>query len=97
MSPATTFDADAARAARREAMAEPFTFTWNGEDLTLPSPKEWPIEVMALLGDADLPGALTVLLGPEQYARFLEGHPALADIEGILNAVAEWSGVTRPE
>lgn len=97
MSPAATFDADAARAARREAAGEPFTFQWEGAEFVLPSPREWPIEVISLLGQPDLPGALSMLLGDEQYQRFMLGHPTLADIEGIMNAVAAWSGVTPPE
>lgn len=96
MSPATTFDADAARAARREAAGESFTFTFDGAEFTLPPPREWHIGVVSLLGDGDITGALRLLLGDE-YDRFLLGAPTLADFESIMNAVAVWSGVKPGE
>lgn len=97
MSPTATFDADAARAARLEALSEQFTFTWNGQEFALPTPKEWPIEVVALLAKADIAAALEMLLGTEGYADFLKGKPTLADIEGIFGAVSEWQGMSLGE
>lgn len=97
MTAAATFNADAARAARREALAEPFTFTWTGRRFTLPPAREWPLQVMALLAKPDIVGAMQVLLG-DQWDAYAAGDPTLADVEAIMEAVGQWQGAgTLPE
>lgn len=96
-SPATdtgVFDLDAERAARVEAMGEPFTFVSHGATYTMPSPKQWPVQVTGMLSDGDLPGALRLLLGPDQADAFLNGGPiTMGDLEALFGAVAKWSGL----
>ena len=90
----TGFDLDAARAARTEALGEPFTFTSYGQTFTAPSPKQWPIQVTAALSNGDLTGALEMLLGPDQSAAFLAAGPVtMGDIEALFTAIAKWAGV----
>lgn len=94
---AAVFDADAARAARLEALGEPFRFTFGGQEFTLPGPKEWPIEAVTRLSEGDLTGALVGLLGADQYRNFALYKPTVGDVEGIMGAVAAWQGISLGE
>lgn len=89
-----TFDLDAARAARREAVQETFTFKWEGAVYTCLPAKEWPIDVTALLVEGDLSGAVQQILGDEQGERFLATHPSVGDVESLMEALAEFAGFT---
>lgn len=91
------YDADAARAARAEAAGEPFQFTFGGALWSLPTPKEWPIEVTGSLAQGDLPAAMRELMGADIYAEFAKHKPTLADVEGIFGAVAKWQGIRLGE
>lgn len=91
-----TFDMDAARAARAEAVGDPFPFTFGGQAFTIPSPKEWPIEATGSLAVGDVVAAMRLLLG-EQYEAFTLHKPTLADVEDLLGAVAKWQGISLGE
>jgi hypothetical protein len=87
------FDLDAASAARREAAGEGFKFTWHGEEFSCLSAKEWPITVMADMSKGDLVAGLYGILGDEQGEKFLAGNPTNGDLEDLMTAVAQFSGV----
>lgn len=90
---AAAFDLDAAAAARREAAGEPFTFTYREQEFTCLPAKEWPITVTALLG-TNMPEAVRLILGGgEQAEEFMALNPTLGDVESLLAALAEWSGI----
>ncbi len=88
------FDLDASRAARTEALGEPFAFTSHGETYTMVPPKEWPVQVTAMLAEGDLVGALRGLLGDDQADSFLAGGTVtMGDLEALFAEVARWAGV----
>lgn len=90
---AAAFDLDAAAAARREAAGEPFTFTWKGQEFKCLPAKEWPIQVTALLA-TDMPEALRLILGGGKQAdKFIALNPTVGEVEDLLSALAEWSGI----
>lgn len=87
------FDLDAAAAARREAAGEPFTFTYGGHKFKCLPAKEWPIQVTALLA-TNMPEAVRLILGGGKQAdAFMALNPTLGDVEDLLAALAEWSGI----
>jgi len=91
------FDADAARAARREASGADFPFRWGGQVFTIPPAKEWPLDVTGVLASGDLVSAMRLLLD-DQYEAFVDvQRPALGDVEAILGAVAKQQGITLPQ
>ena len=90
------FDLDAAGAAIREALGDPFRFVYGGEEFTVPPVKAWPIKVTALLAEGDMVGAMRLLLGPEQAERMFDASAtplAMGDVEALFTAIARWSGV----
>lgn len=87
------FDLDAARAARREAVGEAFTFAWHGEVYTCQPAKEWSINTASALSSGDLVSAIGMILGDEQGPRFLATDPSMGDVEALMDALAEFSGV----
>jgi hypothetical protein len=87
------FDLDAAAAARREAAGEPFTFTYGGQKFTCLPAKEWPIAVAGMLG-TDMPEAVKLILGGGKQADlFMSLNPTLGDVEDLLSALSQWSGI----
>ena len=91
------FDADAARAARLEAMGDPFTFRWQGQVLSVAPTSEWPIAVTGFLAEGKLVEALRLLLGPDQMAQYMEGLPTMGDVEDLMSAMAKVQGLTLPQ
>ena len=87
------FDLDAARAARREAMGDGFAFVFGGQTFTCTPTKEWPVAVLASLSDGDLTGALELILGDEQYQRFMEQQPTSGDVQDLMEALGKDAGV----
>lgn len=89
------FDLDAAAAARREAAGEPFTFTFHGKTFKCLPAREWPIQVTAMLG-TDMPEAVRLILGGGADGdAFMALNPTMGDIEDLLGALAEWSGMSN--
>lgn len=90
---ATTFDLDAAAAARREASGEGFKFLWKKKSYTCLPPKEWPITVTAALSKGDLVESLAGILGEKQAEQFMKGNPTTGDVEALMEAIAAFTGV----
>jgi hypothetical protein len=86
-----TFDLDAARAARREAETETFTFKWDGAVYSCLPAKEWPITVTARLAEGDLVSAIQLILGEDAEA-FLATNPSVGDVESLMDALATFAG-----
>lgn len=86
------FDLDAARASRREAAGEGFTFVFGKESFSCLPAKEWPVTVTAALSEGDLIGALQLILG-DQAESFLSHGPTTGDVEDLMTAMASFSGV----
>lgn len=100
--PVTDFNLDkdkAARAAKTEAAGADFRFTFGGEAWSIPPAETWPLEVSDLLPDGKLAGALRLLMGDEQYARFaaIKPSPTFGDLTALFTALGEWSGLTLGE
>lgn len=91
------FDLDAARAARREAVGEPFPFTFGGENFTLPPSKEWPLEATDFLADGHIGPAMKVLLGDRQWATFSALGATVGDLKDLFSALSNWTGLTPGE
>lgn len=89
----TTFDLDAAGAARREAAGEGFKFIWKKKPYVCLPPKEWPITVTSSLSEGDLVGAISEILGEKQAVPFLKGNPTTGDVEALMEAIAKHTGV----
>ena len=93
----TVFDLDAAAAAKREALGEGLTFTWRGEEYTVPPPGAWDFEVQARLSGGYPVPAMTLILGEEQAARYWATRPSITDVTALMEAVSSQSGLTPGE
>ena len=89
-----TFNVNAARAQRLEALGLSWKFEVDGETFSLPT--EIPrrsAKTLAALDDNDLDGLLALLMGQEQYDRFCEHDVSVQDISAILTAYGEETGL----
>lgn len=86
------FDLDAVRAARREALGESFHFTFGGKDFAVLPAKEWPVEAVAAFSEGSLVDGVRGILADDPDGFFAE-QPSMGDVEALLGAVSEWSGL----
>src|SRR6187551_2728828 len=87
-----TFDLDAARAARREAVKEPHTFKLGGHTYKLPI--EYPMKAAVLFGTGDLDGAMKLLLEPKDFRRFQAiDDMSVDDFRELLTGIASLYGL----
>jgi hypothetical protein len=85
------FDLDAA-AAKAEANAQPFSFTFKGTNYDVPPTAQWPVEVMDLLGEGELTRALQIMLGEENYAKLAEAGVTVGALNVLFEEIAKASG-----
>lgn len=74
-------------AVKREANAEPFEFEFDGERYTLPD--DMDVRAAECFAEADVRGALEILLGAEACAK-LYGSPKVLSMEMLNDMIAEW-------
>ena len=86
------FDLDQARAIRRDREGTRFEFTFAGEAYSCLPIREWPLSTSGLLAEGKMTEALRDILGPD-YDRFEEAGATLADVEALVEALGEFSGV----
>jgi hypothetical protein len=92
------YNVNAVRAQRLEALGERWEF--EIDDSTFSLPTELPrdsVSRLAALDPSDLDGLLLVLLGDEQFKR-LEGHSlSVQDIQALLEAYGQDTGMALGE
>jgi len=90
----TPFDLDsAAAAARSEANAEPFAFTWQGETYSIPPPTEWPLAAMTAMSEGNLPRAMGTLIGDDAYARLAATGITVGALNTLFDAIGKAAGM----
>lgn len=92
------YSVNAARAQRLEALGEHWEFELDGEVFRLPT--ELPrsnVQKLATLDPSDLDGLLELLLGEDQYKRFIEHDTTVQDIQALLEAYGTETGMTLGE
>lgn len=76
-----------------EVKKTPVTFTFDGVEYTVPSPKRWPLRVMRAQRDGDFLGSIEILLG-DQWDKFdPDEERTVEDLESLLEALFEASDV----
>ena len=93
---ADLYDLDAAKAAQREVLAEPFQFTFHGEKYEIPSSPDWPIDVFTHIASKDFRAALTELLTADDTGaadRFMAARPTLGHFELVFDELARHEGL----
>jgi hypothetical protein len=91
------FDLDAAKAAQRETLGEPFQFSFAGEKYEIPPSMDWPIEVFTHMATKDFRAAMHVLLAendPGASERFLAAKPTLGHFDLVFDEIARREGLT---
>jgi hypothetical protein len=74
-------------AVAREAKAEPFEFTFDGETYTMPP--DFDVRYAGMMTDGDVLGGLAGVLGPEQWER-LNSADAILSITKVNELLEEW-------
>ncbi|GHF48092.1 MULTISPECIES: hypothetical protein [Streptomyces] len=88
------FDVNAARAQRLEAHGRSWSFSLDGDTFELPTEiGHRTARALRELDDNDVDGLLGLLLGKEQFARFVEHDVTMQDIAAILEAYGKETGL----
>jgi len=93
------YDLDAAKAAQREALGEPFVFSFRGAKFALPPSSEWPVEVSAMLAEGNVQKAVFTLLAvlDEDSARnFVAAGPTMGHVNLIIEEAARRENMDFP-
>jgi hypothetical protein len=77
--------------ARQEALNEPVTFTFDGDEFTVTPSDATGLEFLAALEDQHIIKALRLLLGTEQADRLIKGRKVDA-LEGFFDTLGEAVG-----
>ncbi|MFD7918932.1 hypothetical protein ACFV3R_06900 [Streptomyces sp. NPDC059740] len=89
-----TFDVNAARAQRMEALGRAWSFTLDEETFELPTElSRATARALRALDDNDVDGLLELLLGKRQFARFAALDVTMQDIAAILEAYGRETGL----
>ncbi|MEU0600151.1 hypothetical protein ABZ484_18190 [Streptomyces sp. NPDC006393] len=89
-----TFDVNAARAQRMEALGRTWSFEIDGETYRLPTElTRSTARALRGLDDNDVDGLLELLMGAEQFARFERLDVTMQDIAAILEAYGKETGL----
>ncbi|MGP2441682.1 hypothetical protein [Streptomyces sp. JW3] len=89
-----TFDVNAARAQRMEALGRTWSFEIDGETFQLPTElTRTTARALRGLDDNDVDGLLELLLGKAQFTRFARLDVTMQDIAAILEAYGKKTGL----
>jgi hypothetical protein len=89
-----TFDVNAARAQRMEALGRTWSFEIDGQTFQLPTElTRATARSLRGLDDNDVDGLLELLLGKEQCTRFARLDVTMQDIAAILEAYGKETGL----
>lgn len=90
----TTFDVNAARAQRLEALGRAWTFTIDGDTFEMPGElSRRTAGALRELDDNDIDGLLRLLLGEEQFERFDRHDVSMQDVAAILEEYGKATGL----
>ena len=84
-----TFDLDAARARRLEASGDRLTFRFGGDEFSVLPLSELSVSFLDALSENDTSAMLRMLLGDEQFDRFMEKGPRVGDVNDLVSWVSE--------
>ncbi|PRH76128.1 hypothetical protein C6N75_27260 [Streptomyces solincola] len=89
-----SFDVNAARAQRMEALGQNWSFDLDGDTFELPTElSRATAKGLRALDDNDVDGLLKLLLGAKQFARFEKHDVTMQDIAAILEAYGKETGL----
>jgi hypothetical protein len=74
------FDLEAAALAK-EAEGTPFTFTYKGEEYTVPPQANWPVTAVSDMAEGKLREALPALLGEDNAKRLFDAGLTITAME----------------
>ncbi|GGU34794.1 hypothetical protein [Streptomyces lavendofoliae] len=90
----SSFNVNAARAQRLEALGRAWTFELDDQSFQLPTElTRATARKLRELDDNDVDGLLRLLLGEQQYARFDRLDVTMQDIAAILEAYGKETGL----
>ncbi|MFE9258611.1 hypothetical protein [Streptomyces sp. NPDC006879] len=89
-----SFDVNAARAQRMEALGHSWSFELDGDTFELPTELSRAVaKSLRGLDDNDVDGLLRLLLGERQFERFERHDITMQDVAAILEAYGKETGL----
>ncbi|MFF4168577.1 hypothetical protein [Streptomyces sp. NPDC001744] len=89
-----SFNVNAARAQRLEALGRTWSFELDGDTFELPTElTRGAAGGLKNLDDNDVDGLLLLLMGEEQFARFEKHEVTMQDIAAVLEAYGKETGL----
>ncbi|MCT4355834.1 hypothetical protein M5362_22085 [Streptomyces sp. Je 1-79] len=93
-----SFNVNAARAQRMEALGKSWSFDLDDDTFELPTElTRATAKALRGLADDDVDGLLKLLMGEKQFARFEQHSVTMQDIAAILNAYGQETGLALGE
>lgn len=82
-------DLDELAAAEAEAEREPITLTFKGKQFTLPHYLDWDAEAARLLSLDDPFGCFQLVMGDDDYERFVALRPTIGDMMRLIQRIED--------
>lgn len=82
-------DAPEVEASQNEAQEKPTPFEFKGQSFEVPHPLDWPLEAYQTGDEIEV---IAIVLGDEQWARFMGTGPTLRDFNALMDAMSEAQG-----
>lgn len=79
--------------AKTEATKKTVSFTYEGEKYTIPTTKEWDLEVIEAIEDEKIVAVVRGILGDAQWATFKSKSRKVADLNDFFSAISKATGL----
>lgn len=79
--------------AKTEATKKTVSFTYEGEKYTIPTTKEWDLEVIEAIEDEKIIAVVRGILGADQWATFKSKSRKVDDLNAFFNAISKAAGL----
>lgn len=79
--------------AKTEATKKTVSFTYEGDKYTIPTTKEWDLEVIEAVEDEKIVAVVRGILGAEQWAAFKSKSRTVDDLNSLFTAISKAAGL----
>lgn len=79
--------------AKAEATKKTVSFTYEGEKYTIPTTKEWDLDVIEAVEDEKIIAVVRGILGADQWATFKSKPRKVEDLNTFFNAISKAAGL----
>lgn len=79
--------------AKTEATKKTVSFTYEGEKYTIPTTKEWGLDILEAVEDEKIVAVVRGILGADQWATFKSKTRTVDDLTSLFTAISKAAGL----